>query len=252
MSTPIQNKSDMPSIKTITFRRNAVKRFYENYDLTFKVFSAKLRKDGWDGKVIKDEGLIKKLWDELVADNSYGGGAYATIDVDADNEFDGDDEDWEDDDAEDNVWEHIFNEPYKCLPVCSTESCNMDVLNEGELCEKCEEEKNKTPEQKEKEAEQKAKAKEEAERMWEKRKAIAKKDEEEYRIKMDIHLTGFNVEGIKKAVVKAEEFFKPKLAGELPPILSREATERMRNSRRCEILAEMSKLVAELEEVAKW
>ena len=215
------------TIKKIIFRRQAIKRFYENYDLTYHDFATTIRKDGWKGKEIKEESLIKKLWDTLVEE---GGRCWndsaVVIDVDADTDYDAEeDEEWEDYDAEENVWMYIQDEV--SYDHCFPESAE------------------KTPEQKEEEAKKKE---EEAE----KRAAESKKQAEEYAKKMDAHWTVCSVESIKTAIVKAEQFFKPKATGPLPPLLSREAMERMRNSRRCEILADMSKLVAELEDVAKW
>jgi hypothetical protein len=234
------------TIKSITFRRPATKNYYECYELTYKDFAAKIRKDGWDGKEVKDGSLIKKIWEELAEET----GCDNAINIDADVQHDGDDEDWDEDDAEENVWMYIHDEVIytNSFPECAEEGCVADVINEGEKCEEC----SKTPEQKAEDEERHKKHKESMLASLDQRAAESKKQAEEYATKMDAHWTICNVESIKTAVVKAEQFFKPKTTGELPPMLSREAMERVRNNRRCEILAEMSKLVAELEEVAKW
>lgn len=231
------------TIKTITFRRPATKNYCECYELTYKDFAAKIRKDGWDGKEVKDGCLIKKIWDELAEETGCDG----VIDVDADVQHDGDDEDWDEDDAEENVWEYIYNEVIytNSFPECAEEGCIADVINEGEKCEEC----SKTPEQKAEDEERIKKNTASMNADLERQAAESKKQAEEYKKKMDAHWTVCNVESIKTAVDKAKQFFKVEPTTEDDEQWKIKA---MRNVARHRILDQMKGLVAQLEEIAKW
>lgn len=245
------------TIKKIYFRRNAVKRYYENYTLTYNDFVAKINKDGWEGKELKNKSVIKSLWDELVEE---GGRCWdnsaVVIDVDADiPEYDAEeDEEWDEDDAEENVWMYITDDVTytDSFPECAEEGCDSTVLNEGEKCEEC----SKTPEQKEEEAKKKEKnrlewiAKVEEDRLkqiaWREEKEAKQK---EYEKKQKEERIANAPETIRQAILTAAALYKVEPTTEDDEQWKIKA---MKNVARHRILGKMKELVAELEEVAKW
>ena len=257
MSTTEMNTKTAPAkktIKTVTFRRNAIKRYYETYDLTYNDFAAKIREDGWDGKEVKDGSLIKKLWDELVEDGRQcWSDTGVCIDVDADIDHDAeDDEDWDEEEANDLVWEYIFNDVSytDSFPECAEEGCDSTVINEGEKCEEC----SKTPEQKEEEAKKKAEEKEKH-KAWlivqQQKTAEQKKKAEEYEKKQKEERIANAPKNLLNAISSAAELYQH------PPSPPTEEDEQwkvkaMKTVARQRILGKMKELVAELEEVAKW
>jgi hypothetical protein len=248
MNTAPANKT----IKTITFRRNAVKRYYETYDLTYKDFAAKIREDGWDGKEVKDGSLIKKLWDELVENgqrcwNDTG----VSIDVDAEIDHDAeDDEDWDEEEANDLVWEYIFNDVTydDSFPECAEEGCDSTVINEGEKCEEC----SKTPEQKEAEAKKKEEEKEKH-KAWlitqQQKTAEQTKKAEEYAKKQKEERIENAPEAIRYAILSAAELYKVEPTTEEDEQWKVKA---MKNVARIRLLDQMKDLVVQLKMVAKW
>jgi hypothetical protein len=264
MSTTEINNTTAPAKKTtkkIYFRRSAIKRYYENYTLTYKDFVAKISKDGWEGKEIKDKNVIKELWDNLAEQGSRcWDDSAVVIDVDADAEFDAeDDEDWDEDDAEENVWMYIHDEVSydDCFPECAEEGCNSNVINEGEKCEEC----SKTPEQKEAEAKKKEKnrlewiAKVEEDRL----KQIAWREEkekkaEEYAKKQKEERIENAPETIRQAILTVAELYNARMD---EARIAEDGEEQwkvkaMKNVARQRILDQMKDLVVQLKMVAKW
>lgn len=251
-TTPTPTMPAKKTIKTITFRRPVVLNYCECYELTYKDFAAKIRKDGWDGKEVKDGSIIKKLWDELAEAT----GCDDVIDLDDDVQQDGEDnwESWDEEDAEEKVWDYILNDMTfeDCFPECAEEGCSSTVINEGEKCEDC----SKTPEQREKEAAEKEKEKANAEKkagesavFWAKRNAEAAE-----RI-----ITARNErienapEVIRNAILSAAKLY------EVEPTATATIAEdeqwkikAMKNVARIRLLDQMKDLVVQLKMVAKW
>jgi len=239
--------TETKSYKMITFRRHITKIYYEAAEMTYGEFSKHLRTEGLDGKKITDDELIKKMWDELANSGEDNGNGVAGVDTEMEKEYDdGDEECWDDDD---DLWDFIENFDFdEVLPPCVGEGCGSSVLKDGEKCEKCVKEAEKTPEQKAEDAKKKAEADRQSNEWIEKRNAEMKKQAEEYKKKMEAHWNVCNVESIKTAVDKAKQYFKVEQTEDD----EQWKIKAMRNVARHRILDQMAGLVAQLEEVAKW
>ena len=243
--------TETKSYKMITFRRHITKTYCEAAEITYGEFAAYIRKNGLGDRDIKDDEVIKRLWDELANSGEDNGDGEAGVDTEMEKEYDdGDEECWDDDD----VWDFIENFNYdEDLPVCVVDKCRKEVSNEGEKCWLCltkeKEEAKKTPEQKEKEAKELAdwKAAEE------KRAAESKKKAEEFQLAATARWAADRIANAPKniltAVSAAADIFKVEPTTEEDEQWKIKA---MRNVARHRILGKMKELVAELEEIAKW
>jgi hypothetical protein len=246
--------TETKSFKMINFSRRITKIYYENAEMTYGEFASYIRKNGLGDRDIKDDEVIKRLWDELANSGDDHGDGVARVDTEQEKEYDntGDDEEWDDDDGE--LWEFIENFNFdEDLPVCVVDKCSKDVSKEGEKCWLCvkkeKEEAEKTPEQKEKEAKELAdwKAAEE------KRAAEKKKQAEEFQLAATARWTAERTanapKNILNAITTATEIFKVEPTTEEDEQWKIKA---MRSVARLRILDQMKSLVAQLEEVGKW
>jgi len=241
--------TETKSFNIITFARRITKIYYENAEMTYGEFSKRLRTEGLDGKKITDDETIKKMWDELANSGDDTGDGTARVDTEREEEYDECDEEGECWDDEDDLWDFIENFDFdEVLPPCVGEGCGSAVLKEGEKCEKCVKEAEKTPEQKEFDREIKEKKRLAEEKEQTERNERMKKQAEEYKKKMEAHWNVCNVESIKTAVDKAKQYFKVEQTEDD----EQWKIKAMRNVARHRILDQMAGLVAQLEEVAKW
>jgi hypothetical protein len=241
-TTEINTAPAKKTIKFITFRRTAIKNYYETYDLTYNDFVAKISKDGWEGKEIKDKSIIKELWDELAEDGvRCWNDSAVVIDVDSDTpQYDGEDEDWDEDDAEENIWDFIENFDYNCT-----------ITPEPE----------KTPEQKAEE--EKAKEKERLE--WiakveeDRLKQIAWREEKEakqkeYAKKQKEEEIENAPEAIRRAILTTAKLYNERMD---EAKIAEDGEEQwkvkaMKNVAQNRLLNQMNDLVVQLKMVAKW
>lgn len=252
--TTIQNKTTTTikkPINSITFVRQATKSYQETYDLSYDEFHDKLYVDGWNGKKIKDEALIKNIWDELVEKGCDDGSGRTILDEfdEAEHEDCEEEEDWDYDDAQEKIWEFITDDvsSYDCFPSCSTEDCVSNVVNEGDKCEEC----SKTPEEKKKDEEREARYAEYRKNMEEasRKRMIAaeafNKEQEKVALAQKIDNAP---EKIHTAILEAVDIFKSGSTEDTAEM----KIKAMKNDARLRILDQMKDLVMQLKMISKW